>query len=90
VQNEYKMKNTKEELFLAELGIDVNELIDCGYGAKLRLTSILNDYEKLVNKTNDTHDVSHCPVCNSDNIHQYKLHHIHCKDCKNDFDKGCD
>jgi len=51
------MKNTKEELFLAELGIDVNELIDCGYGAKLRLTSILNDYEKLVNKTNDIHDV---------------------------------
>ena len=46
------VKNTKEELFLAELGIDVNELIDCGYGAKLRLTSILNDYEKLVNKLN--------------------------------------
>tara|TARA_R110000744_G_scaffold7342_3_gene25313 strand:+ start:7164 stop:7403 length:240 start_codon:yes stop_codon:yes gene_type:complete len=33
--------------------------------------------------------VSHCPLCNSDNLHQYKLHHVHCKDCKEDFNKSC-
>lgn len=33
--------------------------------------------------------VSHCPLCNSDNLHQYKLHHVHCKNCKEDFNKSC-
>lgn len=36
------------------------------------------------------YSVSHCPLCNSENLHQYKLHHIHCKDCKENFDKSCD
>ena len=41
-------------------------------------------------KNNEVLDlVSHCPLCNSDNIHQYKLHHVHCKNCKEDFNKGC-
>ena len=33
--------------------------------------------------------VNHCPLCDSDNLHQYKLHHVHCKDCKEDFNKSC-
>tara|TARA_R110000751_G_C13418232_1_gene439935 strand:- start:163 stop:432 length:270 start_codon:yes stop_codon:yes gene_type:complete len=41
-------------------------------------------------KNNDVLDlVSHCPLCNSDKLHQYKLHHVHCKDCKEDFNKSC-
>jgi ribosomal protein L37AE/L43A len=50
----------------------------------------IKELEEQVSNTDLLHDVSHCPLCNSDNLHQYKLHHIHCKDCKNDFDKGCD
>ncbi len=41
-------------------------------------------------KNESLHLVSHCPLCNSDNLHQYKMHHIHCKDCKENFDKSCD
>ena len=34
--------------------------------------------------------VSNCPFCDSDNLHQYKLHHISCRGCKEHFEKGCD
>ena len=34
--------------------------------------------------------INNCPVCNSDKLHQFKLHHIDCKDCKSSFDKSCD
>lgn len=46
---------------------------------------VMNQVSKL-----PIHGVSHCPSCNSDNLHQYKLHHIHCKDCKENFNKSCD
>lgn len=51
---------------------------------------IMERAEELVNENDSLHIVSHCPLCNSDNLHQYKLHHIHCKDCKENFDKSCD
>ena len=35
------------------------------------------------------HNVSNCPSCNSDDLHQFKLQHIHCKSCKEDFERGC-
>jgi transposase-like protein len=50
---------------------------------------IMERAEELVNENDSLHLVSHCPLCNSDNLHQYKLHHIHCKDCKEDFNKSC-
>ena len=47
-------------------------------------------YHNNLVKNNDVLDlVSHCPLCNSDKLHQYKLHHVHCKDCKEDFNKSC-
>lgn len=35
------------------------------------------------------YNVSNCPSCNSDDLHQFKLQHIHCKSCKEDFERGC-
>jgi ribosomal protein L37AE/L43A len=35
------------------------------------------------------YNVSNCPACNSDDLHQFKLQHIHCKSCKEDFERGC-
>jgi transposase-like protein len=46
--------------------------------------------ESELNKTNDIHSVSHCPLCGSDDLFQYKLQHIHCQKCHESFNKGCD
>ncbi len=56
----------------------------------LEIKKIIDEVVKLVSKNESLHLVSHCPLCNSKNLHQYKLHHIHCKDCKENFDKSCD
>lgn len=53
----------------------------------------LNNAIKALESNNfnySIHNVSQCPICASDDLHQYTLHHVHCKDCKNDFEKGCD
>ena len=49
----------------------------------------LQEYE-AIKKALSIHLVSNCPDCGSESLHQYKLHHIHCKNCKQDFNKGCD
>jgi hypothetical protein len=41
----YKMIQTKEELFLAELGINTKEEIEFAYGAKIKITDLLKKYE---------------------------------------------
>ena len=41
----YKMIQTKEELFLAELGINTKEKIELAYGAKIKITDLLKKYE---------------------------------------------
>lgn len=61
---------------------------DCDYENELLDTMV--EYAQHQAKNNEVLDlVSYCPLCNSDNLHQYKLHHIHCKDCKEDFNKSC-
>lgn len=73
------------------------EPMDEKYEDLLTVKEVLDIAQECVNealkqaKNNESlHLVSHCPLCNSDNLHQYKLHHIHCKDCKENFDKSCD
>ena len=39
------MIQTKEELFLAELGINTKEEIELDYGAKIKITDLLKKYE---------------------------------------------
>jgi hypothetical protein len=39
------MIQTKEELFLAELGINTKEEIELAYGAKIKITELLKKYE---------------------------------------------
>ena len=39
------MIHTKEELFLAELGINTKEEIELAYGAKIKITDLLKKYE---------------------------------------------
>lgn len=39
------MIQTKEELFLAELGINTKEEIEITYGAKIKITDLLKKYE---------------------------------------------
>jgi hypothetical protein len=39
------MIQTKEELFLAELGINTKEEIEFAYGAKIKITDLLKKYE---------------------------------------------
>ncbi len=38
------MIQTKEELFLAELGINTKEEIELTYGAKIKITDLLKKY----------------------------------------------
>ena len=40
------MIQTKEELFLAELGINTKEEFILAYGAKIKITDLLKKYEK--------------------------------------------
>ena len=40
------MIQTKEEMFLAELGINTKEEIELAYGGKIKLTELLKSYEK--------------------------------------------
>jgi len=40
------MIQKKEELFLAELGINTKEEIELAYGGKIKLTELLKSYEK--------------------------------------------
>ena len=51
------MTQTKEELFLAELGINTKEEIELAYGAKIKITDLLKKYE---NKQLLIHSVSKC------------------------------
>ena len=39
------MIQTKEELFLAELGINTKEEVELAYGAKIKITDLLKKYE---------------------------------------------
>ena len=60
------------------------------YSRSKIIEMIMHRAEELVNKTNDIHDVSHCPLCGSDDLFQYKLQHIHCQKCNESFNRGCD
>ena len=81
---------SKREQYEKEKGLDV-------YASMENYGSFKDEYVKwleleLENQAKNNEvlgDVGHCPLCNSDNIHQYKLHHVHCKDCKEDFNKSC-
>lgn len=50
---------------------------------------MLSEY-KAIKEALSIHDVSHCPLCGSDDLFQYKLQHIHCQKCHESFNKGCD
>ena len=45
------MIQTKEELFLAELGINTKEEFELAYGAKIKITDLLKKYEKQLTLT---------------------------------------
>ena len=45
------MIQTKEELFLAELGINTKEEFILAYGAKIKITDLLKKYEKQLTLT---------------------------------------
>ena len=40
-----QMIQTKEEMFLAELGINPKEEIELSYGAKIKITDLLKKYQ---------------------------------------------
>lgn len=60
------------------------------------------DWDKLIDRVKELeqklqgsntdllHNVSQCPLCGSDDLFQYKLQHIHCQNCNESFNKGCD
>ena len=45
------MIQTKEELFLVDLGINTKEEIEAGYGAKIKITDLLSKYLAAINHT---------------------------------------
>jgi hypothetical protein len=42
---------TKEELFLAELGINPNEIIEMSYGASIKIKDLLKKHKEAINYT---------------------------------------
>ena len=54
------MIQTKEELFIAELGGNPQQEIELSYGAKIKITDLLSKYLEAINYT-------HC--CKSDSEH---------------------
>jgi hypothetical protein len=44
ITNFNKMIQTKEELFLAELGINTKEEIEADYGSRIKITDLLKKY----------------------------------------------
>ncbi len=85
----YRVGKKQKRVILDENG---HEVAICHKGKEevaQQICDLLNEHG-LVSKNESLHLVSHCPLCNSKNLHQYKLHHIHCKDCKENFDKSCD
>ena len=81
--------NIEQQLY--NLKMKVLTLDDIPEHLKVMLANDIHLIESSIKSKNNEvlNLVSHCPLCNSDNLHQYKLHHIHCKDCNNDFDKSC-
>ena len=83
------LKDARDELdmyqSLSDTKIDGGEFED-------KMNDLTNAIKALEsnNFNYSIHSVSQCPIFASEDLHQYQLHHIHCKDCKNDFDKGCD
>ena len=53
------------------------------------VTEKLQEY-KAIKEALSIHSVSQCPLCGSDDLFQYKLQHIHCQNCNESFNKGCD
>jgi hypothetical protein len=45
------MIETKEELFLAELGINPNEIIEISYGASIKIKDLLKNYLAAISDT---------------------------------------
>ena len=85
----YRVGRKQKRVILDENG---HEVAICHKGKEevaQQICDLLNEHG-LVSKNESLRVVSHCPLCNSYNLHQYKLHHIHCKDCKENFDKSCD
>ena len=37
----------------------------------------------------DIHHVSNCPACGSGDLFKFKLEHIKCKNCKEQFEHSC-
>lgn len=56
----------------------------------LEIKKIIDEVVRLVSKNESLHLVSQCPLCGSDDLFQYKLQHIHCQNCNESFNKGCD
>lgn len=73
---------------------NVNNRVGFGqFGKMVRMSDAIKAIDEALQQVenNDSpHSVSHCPNCGSESIHQYKLHHIHCKDCKGNYNKSCD
>jgi len=85
------MIQTKEELFLAELGINTKEEIELTYGAKIKITDLLKKYET---KQLLIHSVSNCksePKLGKLETELGKLQKVHGEIVKYfDVHSGCD
>lgn len=73
------MIQTKEELFLAELGINTKEEIELSYGAKIKITDLLKKYET---KQLLIHSVVKSFYCGIENMHQGDRCDELCDRCK--------
>jgi tRNA(Ile2) C34 agmatinyltransferase TiaS len=85
----YKMIQTKEELFLAELGINTKEEIEFAYGAKIKITDLLKKYETkqlLIHIFSQQRELlsCDCPKCGKEMISEWVKHH-HCNKCKEHY-----
>jgi hypothetical protein len=55
------MIETKEELFLAELGINPNEIIEISYGASIKIKDLLKNYLAAISVTRCCEEVCEHP-----------------------------
>jgi len=81
------MIQTKEELFIAELGGNPQQEIELSYGAKIKITDLLSKYLEAINYTHSCKSDSELLKCGDCDC-KIKYENIGCdtlKDCKKEW-----
>jgi len=79
------MIQTKEELFIAELGGNPQQEIELSYGAKIKITDLLSKYLKAINYTHSCKSDSEqlfCYSCQAWTNHRHiNENNVRCLSC---------